>query len=116
MDAGLRRDRSRHAKRVRRGSCAGWVPSLGVLTRDEMRAGNEQIDASAEKAGRDPGSIRRIINLQGLIGEGKTLAQVKAANPTLGYRSQYGADSGPWTTDMFVEVIYNELASKKGKK
>ena len=21
-----------------------------------------------------------------------------------------------WTTDMFVEVIYNELASQKGKK
>ena len=50
--------------------------------------------------------------VQDLIDEGKTLAQVKAANPTLGYRSQYGADSGPWTTDMFVEVIYNELAAK----
>src|SRR3989441_621065 len=46
----------------------GWLPSLGVLTRDELRAGNEQIDAAAEKAGRDPGSIRRIINLQGVIG------------------------------------------------
>ena len=54
--------------------------------------------------------------VQDLIDEGKTLAQVKAANPALGYRSQYGADSGPWTTDMFVEVIYNELAAKKGKK
>jgi glyoxylase-like metal-dependent hydrolase (beta-lactamase superfamily II) len=54
--------------------------------------------------------------VQDLIDEGKTLAQVKAANPTLGYRSQYGADSGPWTTDMFVEVIYNELAAKKVKK
>jgi glyoxylase-like metal-dependent hydrolase (beta-lactamase superfamily II) len=54
--------------------------------------------------------------VQALIDEGKTLAQVKAANPTLGYRSQYGADSGPWTTDMFVEAIYNELAAKKGKK
>jgi glyoxylase-like metal-dependent hydrolase (beta-lactamase superfamily II) len=54
--------------------------------------------------------------VQDLIDEGKTLAQVKAANPTLGYRSQYGADNGPWTTDMFVEVIYNELAAKKGKK
>jgi cyclase len=54
--------------------------------------------------------------VQDLIDEGKTLAQVKTANPTLGYRSQYGADSGPWTTDMFVEVIYNELAAKKGKK
>ena len=54
--------------------------------------------------------------VQALIDEGKTLAQVKAADPTLGYRSQYGADTGPWTTDMFVEVIYNELAAKKGKK
>jgi glyoxylase-like metal-dependent hydrolase (beta-lactamase superfamily II) len=52
--------------------------------------------------------------VQALIEEGKTLAQVKATDPTLGYRSQYGADSGPWTTDMFVEVIYNELAAKKG--
>ena len=51
-----------------------------------------------------------------LIGEKKTLAQVKAANPTLGYRSQYGTDTGPWTTDMFVETIFNELAAKKGTK
>jgi hypothetical protein len=54
--------------------------------------------------------------VQDLLNEGKTLAQIKAANPTLGYRSQYGTDTGPWTTDMFVETIYNELAAKKGKK
>jgi cyclase len=53
--------------------------------------------------------------IQSLIAEGKSLEQVKAANPTLGYRSQYGADAGPWTTDMFVEVIYRELAAKRGK-
>ena len=47
----------------------GWLPSLGVLTRDEMRAANEQIDETAAKAGRDPRSIRRIINLQGVIGD-----------------------------------------------
>jgi alkanesulfonate monooxygenase SsuD/methylene tetrahydromethanopterin reductase-like flavin-dependent oxidoreductase (luciferase family) len=47
----------------------GWLPSLGVLSRDELRAGNEQIDAAAEKAGRDPSSIRRIINVQGVIGD-----------------------------------------------
>jgi alkanesulfonate monooxygenase SsuD/methylene tetrahydromethanopterin reductase-like flavin-dependent oxidoreductase (luciferase family) len=46
----------------------GWLPSLGVLTRDELRAGNQQIDAAAGKAGRDPHSIRRIINVQGVIG------------------------------------------------
>ena len=51
--------------------------------------------------------------MQQLIGQGRTLEQVKAANPTLGYRSQYGAESGPWTTNMFVEVIYKELSAKK---
>jgi alkanesulfonate monooxygenase SsuD/methylene tetrahydromethanopterin reductase-like flavin-dependent oxidoreductase (luciferase family) len=47
----------------------GWLPSFGVLDRDELRAGNATIDAAAEKAGRDPGEIRRIVNIQGLIGE-----------------------------------------------
>jgi len=48
----------------------GWLPSLGILTREELRTGNEQIDAAAEKEGRDPGSIRRLINVQGRIGDG----------------------------------------------
>jgi alkanesulfonate monooxygenase SsuD/methylene tetrahydromethanopterin reductase-like flavin-dependent oxidoreductase (luciferase family) len=47
----------------------GWLPSLGVLTRPELRAAHDRIDAAAEKAGRDPASIRRIVNLQGVIGE-----------------------------------------------
>src|SRR3954453_9571800 len=46
----------------------GWLPSLGVLSREELRDGNERIDAAADKAGRDPSSIRRIINVQGMIG------------------------------------------------
>src|SRR5207245_8045274 len=47
----------------------GWLPSLGVLTREELRAANDQIDEAAENAGRDSRSIRRLINLQGLIGD-----------------------------------------------
>jgi alkanesulfonate monooxygenase SsuD/methylene tetrahydromethanopterin reductase-like flavin-dependent oxidoreductase (luciferase family) len=47
----------------------GWLPSLGVLTRDELRDGNQRIDEAAERAGRDARSIRRLINVQGLIGE-----------------------------------------------
>ena len=54
--------------------------------------------------------------VQDLIDQGRTLAQVKAANPTLGYRSQYGTDTGPWTTDMFVEVVYNELVAKSKER
>ena len=53
----------------------GWLPSLGVLSRDEMRTAHGQIDAAAEKAGRDPRSIRRVLNLQGLIGDGAAPAR-----------------------------------------
>jgi alkanesulfonate monooxygenase SsuD/methylene tetrahydromethanopterin reductase-like flavin-dependent oxidoreductase (luciferase family) len=47
----------------------GWVPSLGPLSREELRAGNEQIDEVAQDAGRDPRLVRRIINVQGVIGD-----------------------------------------------
>ena len=50
-----------------------------------------------------------------MVGKGMTSAQVKAANPTKGYRQRFGVESGPWTTDMFVEAIYNGLAGAKGK-
>ena len=50
----------------------GWVPSLGVLSTDELREGNELIDAAAEDAGRDPRKIRRVLNLQGVISESRT--------------------------------------------
>jgi glyoxylase-like metal-dependent hydrolase (beta-lactamase superfamily II) len=39
-----------------------------------------------------------------------TLDQVKAANPVLDYEGIYGATSGPWTTAMFIEAIYQDLA------
>lgn len=55
--------------------------------------------------------IRDII--QSLIKQGMTLAQVKAANPTKAFRARYGTDSGPWTTDMFVEALYESLTAKK---
>ena len=48
-------------------------------------------------------------NIEVLIKKGMTLEQVKAANPTAGYRARWGKESGPWTTDMFVEAIYNGL-------
>jgi glyoxylase-like metal-dependent hydrolase (beta-lactamase superfamily II) len=56
-------------------------------------------------------TIRDII--QDMVARGLTLEQVKAANPTAGYRKRYGSDSGAWTTDMFVESIYNGLKNAK---
>jgi alkanesulfonate monooxygenase SsuD/methylene tetrahydromethanopterin reductase-like flavin-dependent oxidoreductase (luciferase family) len=50
----------------------GWVPSLGPLSPEDLRAGNQRIDAAAEAAGRDPRRIRRVLNVQGVIGESRT--------------------------------------------
>ena len=44
-----------------------------------------------------------------LVLEGKTLEQVKAAGVSLDFDGVYGATSGPWTTDMFVEAVYREI-------
>jgi cyclase len=48
-----------------------------------------------------------------LIAKGRTVDQVKAAKPTLDYDTQYGATTGFWTTDMFIEAIYKNLSEKK---
>jgi hypothetical protein len=51
--------------------------------------------------------------IQNLINKGMTLEQVKAAKTTLDYDRLYGAKTGPWTTDMFVEAIYRDLSKSK---
>jgi glyoxylase-like metal-dependent hydrolase (beta-lactamase superfamily II) len=45
--------------------------------------------------------------------KGKTLAQVQAAGLTKDYDRRYGADTGPWTTAMFVEAVYQSLGDRK---
>jgi glyoxylase-like metal-dependent hydrolase (beta-lactamase superfamily II) len=47
--------------------------------------------------------------VQALIKSGASLDQVRAARVTADYDTRYGATSGPWTTDMFVEAVYNSL-------
>jgi alkanesulfonate monooxygenase SsuD/methylene tetrahydromethanopterin reductase-like flavin-dependent oxidoreductase (luciferase family) len=48
----------------------GWVPSLPRLPLDELPGRVRMIDEAAERAGRDPRSIRRIANLGGEITDG----------------------------------------------
>jgi glyoxylase-like metal-dependent hydrolase (beta-lactamase superfamily II) len=50
---------------------------------------------------------------QDAIKKGQTLEQVKAARLTRDYDGRYGATSGPWTTDMFVDAVYKTLSVKK---
>ena len=51
--------------------------------------------------------------IQDMIRKGMTLEQVKAARPTLEYDPRYGSESGPWTTMMFIEAVYRNLAERK---
>ena len=41
----------------------GWLPSLPYLQPGDLAKGNAAIDAAAREAGRDPGEIRRMLNL-----------------------------------------------------
>ena len=52
--------------------------------------------------------------IQAMIEKGMTLDQVKAASPTSDYDPIYGATTGPWTTDMFIEAVYKSLVTKNG--
>ena len=99
----------------------GWLPSLGVLTRDELRAGHEQIDAAAEKAGRDPRSIRRIINVQGLIGDGPPPARSSlpvgylAGEPLAGPPEWWVETLGGFVEDGFDTLVFWPVDTAPGQ-
>ena len=46
--------------------------------------------------------------IQDMVKRGMTLAQVRAANPTMEYDGLYAKAPG-WTRDQFVEAVYNNL-------
>ena len=47
------------------------------------------------------------------IQKGMTLQQIQQMSPAAGYRIRYGSDTGPWTTNRFVEAIYKSLTAGK---
>jgi len=48
--------------------------------------------------------------IEDAIDRGLSLDEVKAARLTRDYDPVYGSDTGFWTTEQFIEVIYNELS------
>ena len=53
----------------------GWLPSLGYAGLEEIPAMNEAIDEAANEAGRSPGDIRRLYNIDGVFGTGAGFLQ-----------------------------------------
>jgi glyoxylase-like metal-dependent hydrolase (beta-lactamase superfamily II) len=50
--------------------------------------------------------------IQSMIKEGMSLAQIKAARPIRDYDGRYGSNKD-WTSDMFIEAVYQSLTEKK---
>jgi cyclase len=50
--------------------------------------------------------------VQDMLKKSMTLEQVKAAKPTLDYDPLYGANTGFWTTDKFIDAVYKSLTEK----
>lgn len=51
--------------------------------------------------------------VQDMIDRKMTIEQIKRVNPTQGYRARYGSDSGPWTTDQFVDAVHRSLTATR---
>ena len=51
--------------------------------------------------------------IQSMIKKDMTLEQIKAAKPTMDYDGIYGATTGIWTTDMFIDAVYKSLVNQK---
>jgi alkanesulfonate monooxygenase SsuD/methylene tetrahydromethanopterin reductase-like flavin-dependent oxidoreductase (luciferase family) len=64
-------------QRIVGGLADGWVPSVPRFPVEELAAARARIDAAAEKAGRDPASIRRIANVNGVIADGPVTGYLK---------------------------------------
>jgi cyclase len=47
---------------------------------------------------------------------GATLAQIQAARLTADYDTRYGANTGAWTTAMFVQAVFDTLKVKPAEK
>jgi cyclase len=92
------------------------VPSTPVVTREAgtiVVPGHGRLcDAYDVVEYRDMVTIIRD-RVRGLIKAGRSLAEVKAAQPAKGYAGRYGNAGGAWTTDHFVEAVYRSLAKEK---
>jgi hypothetical protein len=89
------------------------VPEFRTEGGTMIVAGHGRLADSADVAYyRDMVTIIRD-RIQEMIKKGMSLEQVKAARPTRDYDPRYGATTGFWTTDMFVEAVYKSLSGNK---
>jgi glyoxylase-like metal-dependent hydrolase (beta-lactamase superfamily II) len=103
------------------GSIAGEIAALNRLIdltvpRDKQEGGTYVIPGHGRIADeadlveyRDMVTILRD-RIADLIRQGKSLADVKAAQPTADYDPRYSLPSNPWNKDKFIEAVYADLS------
>ena len=51
--------------------------------------------------------------VQAMINKGASLQEVQSARVSADYDPRFGANSGPWTTAMFIEAVYTSLKNPR---
>lgn len=91
------------------------IPSVPIVSREEgtlIIPGHGRISDQLDVVDyRDMVTIIRD-RVRDLMKQGLTLEQIKAASPARGYTRRYGSDTGPWTTNDFVEALYLSMHEK----
>jgi hypothetical protein len=80
----------------------GWLPSAGYLEPGALAAGNDVIDASARDAGRDPGEVRRLLNVFGAITPSGTSTSV--------YGGAFEAPVGRWVDALTTLAVEDGIS------
>jgi cyclase len=92
------------------------VPSVPVVTRE---AGTIVVPGHGHLCDQyDVVEYRDMVTIirdrvRDLIKAGRSLGEVKAAQPAKGYMGRYGNQGGAGTTDRFIEAIYRSLTKEK---
>ena len=96
--------RSRGLKLVGR-SADGWIPSLGYASLDGLKRSSALIDAEAVAAGRDPDDITRLVNFNGVIGDGE-----RGEVPLTGPVDHWVTTLSSWAEEIGIDsfILYAE--------
>lgn len=93
----------------------GWIPSLGYLRVSDIPESQATIDKAAIEAGRDPASIRRVVN----VGEDVTIDSLTALGADYGFDSFILATADRDRLERFAKVeapaVRAAVATRRGK-